>query len=61
MATQLDLAESQLIGFGHASKGYDIKDLANAMGLSKNEWKKLRENKYLKDSDREELDNLYKL
>jgi plasmid maintenance system antidote protein VapI len=59
MASQLRLAEAQLIGFVHASKGYGINELAEAMGLTKSEWLKLRSHIDLKPSDKEALDKKF--
>ena len=58
---ELALAEAQLIGFNHCSKGYTIKELANSMGLTKNEWVKLRDKIHLKSLDKAELDEIYKI
>ena len=58
---QLLQAEAQLIGFAHASRGYSIKALAGAMGLTKNEWVKLRNNVFLKESDKVDLDQKFYL
>lgn len=55
------LAEAQLIGFSHCSKGYTIKELANSMGLTKKEWLKLRDSIDLKLLDKTELDEMYKI
>ncbi len=55
--SQIKLAEAQLIGFAHASKGHSIKDLAESMGLKKSEWIKLRSKDDLKSLDRQDLDN----
>lgn len=57
--SQIKLAEAQLIGFAHASKGFTIKDLANSMGLTKREWLKIRDSVDLKIMDKLELDKKY--
>ena len=58
----IKIAEAQLIGFAHASKGYSIKSLAESMGLTKTEWKKLRESTIdLKPSDIQDLDDFFKI
>ena len=57
---QLELAEQQLVGFAHASKGYGIVDLAQSMGLKKSEWKSLKGKVHLKPSDEQELDEHFK-
>lgn len=56
---QLNMAEQQLIGFGHASQGFRITELADSMGLTKKEWIKLRENAPLKELDKKELDDFF--
>ena len=38
---QLEKAEQQILGFYHCYQGYDIKSLCEAMGLTKNEYKKM--------------------
>lgn len=53
--TSLIMAEHQLTGFGHCSKGYDIKSLAIGMALTKEEWLELRKRTILKQSDIYEL------
>lgn len=57
--SQIKLAEAQLIGFAHASKGFDIKSLADSMALTKREWLKLRDSIDLKPLDKEDLDEKY--
>jgi len=57
--SQIKLAEAQLIGFAHASRGYSIKNLADSMNLSKKEWIKLRDSVDLKPLDKEDLDERY--
>lgn len=57
MNTMLKLAEAQLLGFAHASKGYSAKALVEAMGMTPKEWAKLRSKCTLKPSDIAEIDN----
>jgi DNA-binding Xre family transcriptional regulator len=57
--SQLKLAEMQLVGFAHASKGFGIKELAESMGMTKKEWIKLRNGVSLKQLDKIELDELF--
>lgn len=57
----IKLAEAQMIGFAHASKGYSIKDLARAMNLTKREWIKIRESVDLKQSDKDDLDDMFSI
>ncbi len=54
----LQLAEQQLTGYAHASKGFGIEDLAQSMGLKKSEWEKIKARKLvdLKPLDVEYLD-----
>lgn len=59
--SRLKLADAQLTGFAHASKGYRIEDLADSMGLKKSEWLKLREEVFLKDSDKKALDSFFNI
>lgn len=57
--SQIKLAEAQLIGFAHGTRGFSIKDLADSMGLTKKEWLKLRDKSDLKPSDKDDLDEKY--
>lgn len=57
--SQIKLAEAQLIGFAHASKGFSIKELADSMALTKREWLKLRDSLDLKPLDKADLDEKY--
>lgn len=57
--SQLKLAEAQLIGFAHASEGYNINDLAESMALTKKEWLKLRDSVKLKPLDKADLDKKF--
>ena len=56
---QIDLAEMQMIGFAHASKGHGIKSLASSMGLTKSEWGRLKARVNLKEIDVIELDEYF--
>ncbi|MEP2668875.1 MAG: hypothetical protein ABJH04_07765 [Cyclobacteriaceae bacterium] len=56
---QINLAEAQLIGFAHASRGYSILELADSMALNKSEWLKLRDPVNLKPIDKAELDERF--
>lgn len=49
--TEFDLAEAQLIGYMMASKGHDIITLIEEMGITKQEWEKLRVMVNLKNTD----------
>lgn len=57
----IKLAEAQLLGYAHASKGYSVKDLARSMNLTKKEWMKIRDSIGLKQSDKEDLDAMFKI
>lgn len=57
----IKLAEAQMIGFAHASRGYSVKDLARAMNLTKREWIKIRDSVDLKQSDKDDLDELFSI
>jgi len=53
MATKLDLADAQLIGWRHGFHGFSIISLVESMGLTKSEWKKLKSDysMYLSDDE----------
>ena len=57
----IKLAEAQLIGFAHATKGYGVKDLARSMNLTKREWLKIRSSIDLKQSDKADLDAMFSI
>ena len=57
--SQIKLAEAQLVGFGHASKGFSVNELAESMGLTKTEWLKLRDSAPLKPLDKVDLNEKY--
>lgn len=66
MATKLDLADAQFIGFYHGKWNRDdIIPLVKSMGLTKNEWKKMRKNYttdiYLTDVEISEIDKFFNL
>lgn len=54
---ELIKAEQQFLGFAHAKDGYSARDLAESMGLKKDEWEALKPMLNLKDSDIEDIDN----
>ena len=56
---QVELANAQLIGFGHASKGYSIKELAEAMAMTAEECELLLDNPYLTDAQKAELGSCF--
>lgn len=63
MATKLDLADAQFIGFYHGRDNRII-DMVESMGLTKAEWKRWKKkytNTYLKDSDMKEIDDHFNL
>lgn len=61
MATKLDLANAQLLGYYHAKRGYSILSLINSMGLTKGEWEKIKkyELDYMNRIDIEEIDDYF--
>ena len=64
VASQLDMAEQQLLGFYHAKQGFSLRDLVESMGLEKSEWKEMKVNgmvDYLDSTTREEIDSLFNL
>lgn len=66
MANQLDLANAQFIGFKCGKwHGDDIITLVIEMGLTKNEWLKLKKNYPIEndidDNDIKEIDEHFKL
>jgi hypothetical protein len=63
MATRLDLADAQFIGYC-AGKDGRIIDMVETMGLKKSEWMKWKEkytNTYLTDSEIKEIDDHFNL
>lgn len=61
MATKLDLAEAQFIGFRHGQQGFSVVDLVIAMGLTVKEWEKLRTKLFLTMSDINSIDTYFNL
>ena len=60
--TSLELAIQQFIGFIHASKGYDICSLIEAMALTKTEWNKIKKDgiaKSLKTTDYKDINDYF--
>jgi len=60
MPKQIDLAEAQFIGYRHKEGGYSAKELADQMGLTKREWKLLRDKIDLRETDKNDIDSLFK-
>jgi hypothetical protein len=63
MATKLDLADAQFIGFSCGKDGR-IVDMVKAMGLTKSEWMKWKDKyttTYLTDSEMKEIDDHFNL
>lgn len=57
---ELKKAEQQLIGFGYASRGHNILDLVQSMGLTKQEWDRIKKKAlYLKKIDIEEIEKYF--
>lgn len=64
MATKLDLADAQFLGFHHGRREPGIVMLVESMGLTKKEWiswKKKYVTTCLTSSEMEEIDNHFKL
>lgn len=62
MATKLDMAEQQLLGFNSAKQGETLIGLVIAMGLTPKEWKELKEDNavyYLDGDEVREIDNYF--
>ena len=59
--TMLLIANAQLTGFAHASKGYNVVDLVESMALTFDEYGALRPELTLKACDIDELDKHFKL
>ena len=59
-AIRNDQARQQLIGFTHSSNGYDIISLAEAMGLTKQEWADIKIDPCLSEKHITELDKHFK-
>ncbi len=64
MASKLDLAHAQFIGFHHGRwSSHDILGLIKGMGLTKQEWKKYKEqydSHSLTESDINEIESYFK-
>ena len=62
MTKDEELAVHQLIGFAHASKGFDVLSLAESMGLTANEFTSIHDGikSSLKQGDLEELEQHFK-
>jgi len=61
MATKLDLADAQFVGFKEGKWSRDIIPLIKAMGLTKKEWEKWKINypNILDDSDYEAIERYF--
>lgn len=58
---QCECAEQQLTGFTHAKEGNDIESLAVSMGLTLDEWEKIKVNGIpMRSEDIEALDEYFK-
>lgn len=53
MKTMTQFAEQQLIGYLHAKRGYSLINLIINMGLSKDEWEKIKKESNLDVMDAE--------
>lgn len=43
MKKEIEFAIQQFVGYGHASKGYNIEQLIGGMGLKRKEFEEIRE------------------
>lgn len=59
MERGLEKAEQQFIGFVHAKEGYNLISLVEAMGLTEDEWDRLRLETGLLDNQVEEIDDFF--
>lgn len=48
MATQLQLAEAQILGYAHAKRGFELIPLIKNMALTKSEWNKMKRKGWVK-------------
>jgi len=62
MASKLDLAEAQLLGWHEGKHGTFLISLVESMGLKKSEWEKIK-SQYpttLSDKEKSEIDGYFK-
>lgn len=62
--TALNYAQQQMVGFFHAKSGYSIVELIRAMGLTKKEWKRMKEIyklQFISTADKKEIDDYFKI
>ena len=52
-------AEHQLTGFAHASQGFDVISLIESMALRQEEWEQLRNEPWITEKMREEIDEYF--
>jgi hypothetical protein len=58
----LDMAEQQILGFYHASRGETLESLISSMGLTKEEYIEMHKKgmlNYLTNELKEEIDNFF--
>lgn len=62
MATKLDLAEAQLLGWHSGKNGEFLTSLVSSMGLTKAEWEKIKVQypSTLNESEKLEIDEYFK-
>lgn len=56
------MAEQQLVGFKYAQNGYSLISLINSMGLSSEEWKRLKKYyplNYMSAEDKSDIDKYF--
>lgn len=61
MATKLDLAEAQLLGWHEGTHGTFLSSFVESMGLTKAEWEKIKVQypATLNESEKEEIDEYF--
>jgi len=62
MATKLDLADAQFIGWAHGKREPAITGMVQSMGLTRKEWEKWKKNytnSYLTKLEIEEIDDYF--
>ena len=55
----LEMAEMQLRGFCHARDGHGVVELIESMNLSRTEWNELRDQSFIRDAVRAEIDEYW--
>jgi hypothetical protein len=63
MATQIDLAGAQIMGWSYGKHGNSLTALVKSIGLKKKEWLKIKKDfpSFLNESEKKEIDEYFKL